>query len=222
MGVSEALEPSAVAGFAQREMAAVLGGDFGGRVFLAGGAFRSLVNGRPPRDLDVWAPTPGNRAELVARLAQRGRRAARHAFADVFVVSGREIEVPDHTESDTIEALLARFDLALSAVGVEWTAGSIRAVVHPLASESVVRREVLLLKPLVNWRHCLSTLARARRYAEELEYTVPAAEEAEIWRVFDAQDAAMQRGMLQRYDLAAAQGWGVLEEARGRARLGVG
>ena len=82
----------------------------------------------------------------------------------------------------------------------------------------MARREVLLLKPLVNWRHCLSTLARSRRYAADLGYSVPPEEEAEVWRTFDAQDAEMQRGMIERYERAAMQGWNVGEEAVARMR----
>jgi hypothetical protein len=217
----EALAPDAVAAFGRRELESVLGEHYTGRVFLAGGAFRTLLTGRPPRDLDLWAPAPRDRDALLARLEARGRRTGRHPFGDAFVVRGREVEVPDKAEPPTLEERLARFDLALSAVGVEWDASAVRAVVHPLALESVARREVLLLKPLVNWRHCLSTLARARRYADDLGYTVPAEEEAEVWRVFDAQDAEMQRGMIARYDLAAVRGWGVGEEARRRVGVPV-
>lgn len=126
--------------------------------------------------------------------------------------------MPDRAEPDALEERLARFDLALSAVGVEWNRGAVRAVVHPVARESVARREVLLLRPLVNWRHCLSTLARARRYAEELGFDVSAEEEQLIWRTFDEQDFEMRSGMIDRYRLAASPGWGVLEEAERRLR----
>ncbi|MBM4366481.1 MAG: hypothetical protein FJ102_09710 [Deltaproteobacteria bacterium] len=219
MAVVAALDPLAVAEFGRREIASVLGEDFDGRVFLAGGAFRTLLTGRSPRDLDLWGPTPEDRDRIVARLEAQGRRAARHPFSDAFVVDGRDVEVPDMAEPPTLEERLARFDLALSAVGVEWLAGAVRAGVHPLAMESVERREVLLLKPLVNWRHCLSTLARARRYAEDLGYSVPAEEEAVVWRTFDEQHADMQRGMIERYERAAMRGWGVGEEAEARTHV---
>ena len=75
---------------------------------------------------------------------------------------------------DTLEGRLARFDIALSAVGVEHRpSGQWSAIVHPLARTSVERREVLLLKPLVNWKFVLSTLERMWRYADELGYIVP-------------------------------------------------
>lgn len=216
MGVNTTLADGEVTAFARHELLAVLGEGFGGRVFLAGGAFKTLLTGRPPRDLDIWGATDRDRADLVERLEARGSRVDRHPFGDVFQVADREIEVPDKTEPPTLEERLARFDLALSAVGAEWDSGHLRAVVHPLARESVDRRSVFLLKPLVNWRHCLSTLARARRYAAELDFSLPAEEEAAVWEVFDAQDGEMQRGMIARYELAAMSGWGVLEEATRR------
>ncbi len=70
---------------------------------------------------------------------------------------------------------------------------------HPLAGESVRRREVLLLKPLVNWKHSLSTLERMHRYAVDLGFDVPPAEANHVWEVFQAQPPEMRRGMIDRY-----------------------
>lgn len=205
---------------ARREVGAVLGLACDARFFLAGGAFKTLLTGRAPRDLDLWAPSAGDRAKLINALEGRGaRRLASTAFADVFEAAGRVVEVPLRAEPDTLEARLDRFDLALSAVGAEHLPGDRwRAAVHPLALESVERRAVLLLKPLVNWRHALATLARLRRYAEELGFAAPPEEEAEVWRVFDAQPRELQLGMLSRLDLASAGGYGVREEAACRLR----
>ena len=123
------------------------------------------------------------------------------------------MEVPLKTEPATLEGRLGRFDIALSAVGAEHLGdGTWRAVVDPRARVSVERREVLLLKPLVNWKHALGTLERLRRYAEELGFRVPEAEEAEVWRVFGEQPDDMKRGMLERYDRTAQGGHGVRED----------
>lgn len=118
-----------------------------------------------------------------------------------------------------MEDRLARFDIALSAVGVEHCpGGEWRAVVHPLAQASVEQRRVLLLKPLVNWKYALATLERMRRYAHELGYSIPPDEEAEVWRVFESQPDDMKRGMLERFKRTAMGGHGVLEEASCRLR----
>lgn len=208
-----------VVAFARRELVATVGLDLPGRVFLAGGAFKTLLHGRPPRDLDLWAPAPADRVLLVERLRARGAVPMdRHSYADVFTLAGREIEVPDNAEPPTLEGRLGRFDLALSAVGVELDRGHLRAVIHARARESVERGEVLLLAPLVNWRHALGTLARARRYADELGWRLPLSEEAHVWGVFDAQPREEQCRMIERYRKTAVPGWGVIGEAEARMR----
>ena len=203
-----------VAELARREIAATVGLGSGARFFLAGGAFKSLLTGRPPRDLDLWAPSEHDRALLLAALRVRGARpAGARPFADAFEVAGRVVEVPHKTEPDTLSRRLARFDIGLSAVGVEHRPdGAWSVMVHPLALESVRRREVRLLKPLVNWKYALTTLERMRRYAVELSFSVPADEEAEVWRVFEAQDAELRAGLIERYRRTGAGGFGIMEE----------
>jgi broad specificity phosphatase PhoE len=204
-----------VAEFARREIAATVGLDSGARFFLAGGAFKSLLTGRPPRDIDLWAPSEHDRDLLLAALRDRGARpAGTRPFADAFEVAGRVVEVPHKTEPDTLSERLARFDIGLAAVGVEHRPnGEWSVMVHPLALESVRRREVRLLKPLVNWKYVLTTLERMRRHAEELSFSVPAEEEAEVWRVFEAQDAELRAGLIERYQRTGTGGFGIMEEA---------
>ena len=202
---------------ARREVAATLGLDVPARFFLAGGAFKSLLTGRPPRDLDLWAPSERDRALLIDALIARGAHVAPPApFADVFEIAGRVVEVPHRAEPDSLDPRLARFDLALSAVGVEHHAGRWSARIHPLAVESVERREVRLLEPLVNWKYALATLERMRRYARELDFRVPEEEEAEVWRIFEAQDADLREAMIERCRRAGVGGFGVIEEAQRR------
>ncbi len=188
--------------------------DSGARFFLAGGAFKTLLTGRASRDLDIWTPSSEDRAQLVRTLQERGaRRLDPSPYADAFEINGRLVEVPHKPEPATLEERLGRFDIGLSAVGVEHLPdGEWRAVIDPLAKESVHRREVLLLKPLVNWKYALATLERARRYAEELGFTVPTEEEDEIWSVFSAQPAEMRSRMMARYDRAGAGTHGVRED----------
>lgn len=206
--------------FARREIARTLGPVVGARFFLAGGAFKTLLTGLPPRDLDLWAPSARDRDILVSTLnARSARRLETRPFADAFAVGDRVVELPHKSEPDTLEERLARFDIALSAVGAEHCpGGEWRAVVHPLAQASVERRRVLLLKPLVNWKYALATLERMRRYARELGYSIPPEEEAEVWRAFDSQPEDMKHGMLERFERTAMGGYGVREEASCRLR----
>jgi hypothetical protein len=178
------------------------------------------LTGRPPRDLDLWAPSSQDREQLVAALLERGaRRLDERPFAEAFDICDRVVEVPRQVEPATLEARLARFDIALSAVGAEHLpGGAFRAYVDPSALASVERQEVLLLKPLVNWKYALATPERIRRYGVELGFAVPAGEEAEIWRVFDSQSPEMRQGMLERLERACSGGSGVREEASRRLR----
>lgn len=203
---------------ARREIARTVGLESGARFFLAGGAFKTLLTGRPPRDLDLWAPTAEDRELLLQALSARGATSLPlRPFADALSIHDRVVEVPHEVGPPTLEDRLARFDIALSAVGVEHQPGDQwRAALHPLALESSRRREILLLKPLANWKYALTTLERARRYADELEFTLPQGEEDEIWRVFSEQKPEMQRGMLERYRRSGSGGYGVLEDLRFR------
>lgn len=216
--MNDPLASERVLALGRRFLDEAVGLDFPGRVFLAGGAFKTLLHGRPPRDLDLWAPTPDDRARLVSWLRSRGAAPlARHAYAEVFRQGGHELEVPDRAEPPTLEERLGRFDLVMSAIGVELDHGRLRQVVHPQARESAARREVRLLTPLVNWKHALGTLARARRYADELGWVLPAEEEAVVWDLFHAQPGPERDRMIDRFACTAVPGWGVLEEARRRA-----
>ncbi|MEP7121177.1 MAG: histidine phosphatase family protein [Byssovorax sp.] len=212
------LEEGDVVELARREAARTLGLECKARFFLAGGAFKTLLTGRPPRDLDIWAPSRHDREQLVETLLERGaRRLDYRPFAEAFAIGDRVVEIPHQVEPGTLEGRLARFDIALSAVGAEHLAdGGFRALVDRRALESVERREVLLLKPLVNWRYALVTLERLRRYGAELGFVVPQDEEAEIWRVFAAQSPEMRRGMLHRLARAGSGSGNVHEEASRR------
>lgn len=210
--------------FARREVARTVGLDSGARFFLAGGAFKSLVTGRPPRDLDLWAPSVDDRKLLVEALARRGaRHLPARPFADAFEIAGRVVEVPHKTSPYTLEGRLAHFDLALSAIGAEHRPGDAwSACIHDLARVSVKLRTVLLLKPLVNWKYALTTLERMRRYAAELDFGSCVEDEAEVWRVFESQPDDLRAGMLARYAETSMGGFNVFEEIERRFAPGRG
>ena len=213
------LDEREIIDFARREVAMTFGLTCDARFYVAGGAFKTLLTGLPPRDLDLWAPSAQDRETVRAALASAACRHTDGQFADVFEISGRTIELARKIASDALEERLCRFDLALSAVGAEHCPGDQwRAVVHPLARKATELGQILLLKPLVNWSYALVTLERARRYAEELGYVFPAEEEAEVWRVFDPQPCEMKAQMLCRYDQAARGSHGVRDEALRRFR----
>ncbi len=200
--------------FARREVAETVGLDCPARFFLAGGAFKTLLTGRPPRDLDLWAPSPEDRAVLEARLLERGARPLPpQPYTRAFRLGDRLIELPLKTEPSSLEERLARFDLALSAIGAEYRPqDEWRAVIHPLAQASVDRRQVLLLDEVPNWKHGLGSLERMRRYAAELGFVAPASEQERVWRIFEAQSPEMRKGMIERFQEVAKHDQGVAEE----------
>ena len=204
-----------VVDFARREVAMAVGLACEARFFLAGGAFKTLLTGRPPRDLDLWAPSERDRQALLAALAARGARPlAGRPFADAFEIGGRTIELVHKIGPNTLMERLSCSDIALAAVGAEHLPGDQwRAIIHPLALTSIELGHILLLKPLVNREYALVTLERMRRYADELGYAVPADEETAVWSVFDSQPDGVKRTMLERFEQTAIGGYGVREEA---------
>lgn len=216
-GVMDPVDPFAserLVIFARELFDRTIGLDFPGRVFLAGGAFKTLIHGRPPRDLDLWAPTPDDRSLLIGRLGNRGAAPlARRAYSDAFVLGGYELEVPDRVGPESLDDLLSRFDLGLSAVGVELCHGRLEGRVLLEAGASVEQRAVLILKPPPNPKHILGTIARARRYSEELGWCLSAEDEALAWSIFEGASEDERENMLKRYQYTALRGWGVYEEA---------
>jgi broad specificity phosphatase PhoE len=214
-------EETDVLEFARREIVRTVGPDCKARFFLAGGAFKTLLTGRPPRDIDLWAASTEDRACLIQQLVQRGGvPLSARPFSEAFEIAGRVVEVPHKVEPSTLEERLGHFDLALSAVGVEHRpADHWRVCIHPLARRSVQLRKVLLLKPLANWKYALTTLERMRRYAAELDFICPIDEEAEVWRVFEAQPPDMRARMLDRFGQTCFGGFDVREGALARCGL---
>ena len=206
--------------FARRETAATFGFDFGARYFLAGGAFKTLLTGRPPKDLDIWAPSAEDRNALIKVLNVKGTRLLPSPlFADAFDIQNRVIEVPHEIGPLTLEDRLRYSDIAISAIGVEYRPNEQWvAYIHPSAQLSLHRREVLLLKPLINWKYALTTLERMYRYAAELNFEIPSEEVEHIWNVYDDQVQEEQKRMIKRYLRTGKGGYNIAEEAACRSR----
>ena len=123
--------------------------------------------------------------------------------------------MPFKTEPSTLIDRLERFDIALSAIGVECRPnGNWVALVHDRALLSVEQQEILLLEPLVNWKYALVTLERMRRYAKELGFSVSSDGEAAIWKIFYSQPSSVREEMLARFETNNMGGYGVEEDLR--------
>lgn len=214
------LEETDVSEFARREVAATVGFDSGARFFLAGGAFKTLLTGQPPRDIDFWAPSVQDRNALIKALDLKGAcPLPAPLFADAFKIRDRVVEVPHEIGPTTLDARLGCSDIAISAIGVEhrpneqWDAR-----IHPLAHLSLQRREVLLLKPLINWKYALTTLERMHRYAEELNFKIPSEEIDHVWHIYDEQSPEERERMIERYRRTGEGGYNIVEEAVCRSR----
>lgn len=190
----------------------------GASACLAGGAFKRLLLGGGDaatagmqRDLDVWPATPADEALLLDRLraACSSCEATRwnHRFAvPAIAAGGREgcsasimVELVRSTpgRSGALDAILARFDIALSAIGVTLEDGAVTGCqVHPLALDSVEQRAPLLLPGLPNEPFLLATAERVLRYARELGFAPPAAQLAELKRAFDSDTSPERRRQL--------------------------
>jgi hypothetical protein len=198
---ADALSPERVLAHGRGWVQRLLGGGHAAPVFLVGGVFKMLLHGRPPRDLDLWAPDEAARGLLVDALLRRGAKRVLEnpPYQDVFTLGGLRIDVAHDTRHPALETLLGNCDLALSAVGYAHAPEGEHCFIHPLAVESANQRSVLLLRPLVNWKYALYTLERMHRYGQELGYAVWEEEEALVWDTFTAQPVELQRGMIARY-----------------------
>lgn len=196
------LDERAVLALGQQWMDRLLPSRTNLRFFLVGGAFKTLIHGGAPRDLDLFCPDAESRQQLIAALYRRGAQTLRDnpPYQEALTLDGLLLDVAYDTTQLTLESRLACSDLALSAVGCEFGSAPDRALVHPLAHESVSRRQVLLLKPLVNWKYALYTLERQYRYAEALGFEVPAEEETHVWETFAAQSPCERQMMMRRYE----------------------
>jgi hypothetical protein len=176
--------------------------------------FKTLLHGAPPRDLDIWACSEPDRIAIHKALLARGAtEAPRRPYTQAYEIRGRTVELSYKVDATSLEDRLLRFDLAISAIGVEHTpTDGWRACIHPLALETIRQRRILLLPELRNWRHCLASLERLRRYSKELGYAVHPEDEQRLWSFFRDQGPEIQRGMLERFHASSRGDQGVQDD----------
>ena len=204
------LQKEQLIAFATQKLTTVLGSDIP-QCFLAGGAYKTLIHGRPPRDLDIWPETIQARQQLLSLLGERGDPLPPAPGAERFLLPSGLVEVPFQIE--TMEKRLARFDLGLSCIAVVFREGRPHSFFHPLAQESIARQEILLIG-LARSDLALATLVRARRYANDLNYSVPKGVEELLWKTHLEKSRDTRREqILQLQFHYGTDTWGVTEEA---------
>jgi hypothetical protein len=175
-----------------------------------------------PRDLDIFPRAACDEAALVRRLravaarVEPGRWNTRFTLLNSGLHSISEddecrnnppliVEVVRAYGRD-LDATLARFDIALAAVGVAFEDGrAVETVVHPLAAESVERCELLLLPAATEdgAARALSSAERLLRYARELRWARPDAQLEALRRAFVDATSGDDRSDARRRMLAA-------------------
>jgi broad specificity phosphatase PhoE len=212
---SNGLTETDVIEFAKREIGWSIGKNCKARFFFAGGAFKTLLTGKDTKDIDIWAASFVDRKLLIETIISRGATLVKQTpFSEVFAIDEKNIEVSLKTESATLAERLGRFNIALSAVGVEFIHGEVRnVIIHPDAIESIENKKIILLKPLVNWEHSLGTLERMYKYSSELGYELPESEIQAIWNCFDHQKRETQVKMIEKFGKTTYGTTNIKEEA---------
>ncbi len=200
--------------FIQRKMAWTFGTECQARFFVAGGVFKEISTGNESDDIDIWCPSEDDMNKLVRHLMFRGAEELdKRDYTVACNLDGNIIEVKKKFTYPTLESVLSRFDIGLSAIGAEYDGrGGWKAKLHPLVNKSLKRKQILLLKPLVNWKFGLSTLERMRHYAKEFGFESPEEEEEEVWTLFYKQSEEMQKEMLRLFQQTSRGEMDVEEE----------
>eukprot|EP01029_Cantina_marsupialis_P009687 TRINITY_DN2246_c0_g1_i1.p1 TRINITY_DN2246_c0_g1~~TRINITY_DN2246_c0_g1_i1.p1 ORF type:complete len:373 (-),score=81.14 TRINITY_DN2246_c0_g1_i1:12-1013(-) len=166
---------------------------------LAGGAFKSIFTGSEVYDLDIWPHSDDDRESIINHLktSKHLKFHKKGEFNDLFSMNdGITIEVTRKVGSG--EYIISTFDIGLSAIAAEYNGKSWKAIIHPLAIESVKSQSIQLLLPLVNVPYCLTTLERAIRYSKELGFAFTQGEE-EIVKLFLNQPLAIRHEWVQNW-----------------------
>jgi hypothetical protein len=181
-----------VADFARQELNLILPNKFGGRFFLAGGAFKSLIHGESPHDLDLWPASESDRILLLAALEEQGCTKVEDGPFNSKLVhnrSRRKVEVTIKCFS-TMMSCISQFDLNLSCIACEYNGGEVvDTYVTQGAIDDVLLSEITVVTELFRHEYNLQTIGRIDRYAGELGFSVADSARVEMWQIY--QDATV-------------------------------
>lgn len=169
---------------------------FADDVFLAGGAFKPLINpARSVRDLDLWVRDRRARERLVDYLQLNGAVLVEdfHPYCLRFVHSAGEIEVTyQNVKDNTIDYVLKDFDIAPCAIGANYRDGRIiSATVSDTTLRSLNDGRVLLTDEYLKSREekrgpdLLQSIDRIGRFADETGFDIDTDQVEDLWHLYD-------------------------------------
>ena len=209
--------------FAETFVKLIFPGDLTGTSFsLAGGCFKSLVTGKLPMDFDIWPHSNASREQLQKMLDEdpRAQFIRDTRFNKQYTVN-IPAEDPEATSSSsgslpmpierlyveivvyskpTLQEVLNRFDMAISAAGVAFTDGMATdssVIIHRNFVTSFFVKKPLLIEPMPNVPFLLATAERVVRYCRELGFPYPTEQMDTIQGVFDQQSVETRKSMIK-------------------------
>ena len=198
------LTPEKVIEFGNQWISSILPEGFDGRLFLAGGCFKSLISKKSPRDLDIWPATENDSKRLIEELQKQGN----------VLVENREHTTQLYNSSLQIDVeVIKKFpgslkdiykdsDLELSCIGVEYDHGEVvNSLISPGAYIGVQEKAVYIRQPWRKYPFNLLTLNRLKKYAQELDYTIPEISLKRVWQVYIDGDSNYRRTLLENANL---------------------
>ncbi|HEY6928951.1 MAG TPA: hypothetical protein VJA66_04665 [Thermoanaerobaculia bacterium] len=160
------------------------------RLYLAGGAVRDLLLGRPVRDVDLVIMGDLSRFARELSHALRGRVRLHERFdtATILLSNGRSVDVahartetyrrpgalPSVARTDRIEDDLFRRDFTINAMAIEITAGRPAQLIDPYGGRADLARRRVEILHSGSFRDDPTRALRAVRYASRLRFTVGA------------------------------------------------
>ena len=167
---------------AKREIFQTIGSDVKARFFVAGGMFNTLLKAKPINDIDIWAASKEDHEIIVQALLEKGAfEHEKMPYRRVFSLNDRTIELTDNYLEPSLEALIDKFDISISGIGVEFCRdGSQKVLIRDEIFDSLKKKEIQLLRPVRKTTYLLTTLERMKRYGEELGFSVSSSDVDEI------------------------------------------
>ena len=190
----------AVRNFATTQVQRLLPNGFGGKFFLAGGCYKSLIHGKAPNDLDLWPASLEDRVSLIESLVSQGSVVVTDGPFNTVLknsVYPIRVEVTRKCPPSAKESV-ADFDIQLACVSAEYSNRTIRDVyIHPGIPDCIKFQKVVAVSRLTPMRYTLLSLQRLERYGKELGYRVCEQSIRQVWDIYTAASKEERKDLLK-------------------------